>query len=126
MSNTPISDHLRKTGAWNDVWDDFAELDPLWTEKFIDMGSLPMRSGALDRVTVELVFIAVNASCTHMYAPGVRRHIRQALALGATKEQIMAVLQLVSAIGIHTLSLGAPILKEELAARATAQASTSK
>ncbi len=61
-----------------------------------------------------------------MYAPGVRRHIRQALALGATKEQIMAVLQLVSAIGIHTLSLGAPILKEELAALATAQASTPK
>jgi alkylhydroperoxidase/carboxymuconolactone decarboxylase family protein YurZ len=121
MSNTPISDHLRRTGAWNDAWDDFAELDPLWTEKFIDMGSLPMRSGALDKTTIELIFIAVNASCTHMYAPGVRRHIRQALELGATKEQIMAVLQLVSAIGIHTLSLGAPILKEELAARATGQ-----
>ena len=126
MSDTPISDHLRRTGAWNDVWDDFAELDPLWTEKFIDMGSLPMRSGVLDKTTIELIFIAVNASCTHMYAPGVRRHIRQALELGATKEQIMAVLQLVSAIGIHTLSLGAPILKEELAALATAQASTPK
>ena len=44
-----------------------------------------------------------------------------ALELGATKEQIMAVLQLVSAIGIHTLSLGAPILREELAAHAAGQ-----
>ena len=53
-----------------------------------------------------------------MYAPGVRRRIRKALDLGATREQIAAVLQLTSVLGIHTMSLGAPILQEELAARA--------
>jgi alkylhydroperoxidase/carboxymuconolactone decarboxylase family protein YurZ len=78
-----------------------------------------LRSGALDRKTIEFLFIAVNASCTHMYAPGVRTHIRKALELGATREEIMAVLQVVSVIGIHSCSLGAPILKEELAARET-------
>jgi alkylhydroperoxidase/carboxymuconolactone decarboxylase family protein YurZ len=52
-----------------------------------------------------------------MDAPGVRRHLRGALDQGATKEEIMTVLQLVSAIGIQSCSLGAPILKEELAAR---------
>ena len=62
------------------------------------------------------IAIAVDASCTHMYAPGTRRHIRMALELGATKEEIAAVLQLVSVLGIHTCSLGAPILLEELAA----------
>ena len=116
MSTTPITDMLRKAGAWNEDWNEFAELDPVWTEKFVDMGSLPMRTGVLDRKVVEFIFIALNASCTHMYAPGVRRHIQTALALGATKEEIMAVLQLVSVIGIHSLSLAAPILMEELAA----------
>ena len=48
--------------------------------------------------------------------PGVRRHIRKALELGATKQEITAVLQCVSVLGIHTMSLGAPILLEELAA----------
>jgi len=52
-----------------------------------------------------------------MYAPGVRRHIRKALELGVSKEEILAVLQTVSALGIHSMSLGAPILAEELAAR---------
>jgi alkylhydroperoxidase/carboxymuconolactone decarboxylase family protein YurZ len=118
MSNTPLTDHMRKTGSWNEAWDEFAELDPVWTEKFMDMGTLPMRSGVLDRKTIELLFLAVNVSCTHMYAPGVRRHIRGALAQGASKEEIMAVLQLVAAIGIQSCSLGAPILKEELAAHA--------
>ena len=47
-------------------------------------------------------------------APVVRRHIRKALELGATKQEITAVLQCVSVLGIHTMSLGAPILLEEL------------
>lgn len=100
-----------------------AELDPEWTERFMAMGLKPMLSGVLDAKTIEFIAIAVDASCTHMYAPGVRRHIRKALALGATSEQITAVLQLTSVLGIHTMSLGAPILQEELAAR-SAHAST--
>lgn len=81
------------------------------------MGLMPMVSGVLDAKTIEFIAIAVDASCTHLYAPGVRRHIRKALALGATPQEITAVLQCVSVLGIHTMSLGAPILLEELAAR---------
>jgi alkylhydroperoxidase/carboxymuconolactone decarboxylase family protein YurZ len=113
---TPVCDRLRATGNWNPLWDEFAALDPAWTEKFMDMGLSPMLSGALDAKTIEFIAIAVDASCTHMYGPGVRRHIRKALELGATKEEITAVLQLVSVLGIHTMSLGAPMLLEELEA----------
>ena len=116
-SRTPVTNHLRATGNWNPNWDCFAELDPLWTEKFMDMGMAPLARGVLDAKTWELIAIAVDASCTHMYAPGVQRHIRGALDAGATKEEILAVLQAVSVLGIHSMSLGAPILVEELAAR---------
>jgi alkylhydroperoxidase/carboxymuconolactone decarboxylase family protein YurZ len=126
MSNTPISDHLRKTGNWNEAWDELAEFDPQWTEKFMDMGLVPMRSGVLDRKTIEFIYIAIDASCTHLYGPGVRRHIREALAVGATKEEIMAVLQLVSVLGIHSMALAAPMLKEELAAHARTAAGKAK
>ncbi|HEY6356351.1 MAG TPA: carboxymuconolactone decarboxylase family protein [Burkholderiaceae bacterium] len=114
---TPLCDRLRSRGEWNPNWTPFYELDPAWTEKFVSMGLAPMVSGALDAKTVEFIAIAVDASCTHMYAPGVRRHVRKALELGATKEEITAVLQCVSVLGIHTMSLGAPILLEELAVR---------
>lgn len=114
---TPLCDQLRKSGGWNPNWTPFYELDPAWTEKFMAMGLTPMVSGALDAKTIEFIAIAVDASCTHMYGPGVRRHIRNALELGATKEEISAVLQCVSVLGIHTMSLGAPILLEELEAR---------
>lgn len=114
---TPMCDRLREIGEWNPNWEPFYELDPSWTEKFMTMGLAPMVKGALDAKTIEFIAIAVDASCTHMYAPGVRRHIQKALDLGATKQEITAVLQLTSVLGIHTMSLGAPMLLEELAAR---------
>lgn len=123
-SDTPLCDRLRASGQWNPNWDPFYELDPAWTEKFMAMGLTPMVSGALDAKTIEFIAIAVDASCTHLYAPGVRRHIRTALELGATKQEITAVLQCVSVLGIHTMSLAAPILLEELAGRERAQLSS--
>ncbi|MFJ4291826.1 carboxymuconolactone decarboxylase family protein [Cupriavidus sp. NPDC089707] len=116
LSTTPVCDHLQATGNWNPAWDAFAELDPVWTEKFMSMAMHPMFARVLEPKVLEFIAIAVDASCTHMYAPGTRRHIRKALELGATKEEIAAVLQAVSVLGIHTSSLGAPILLEELAA----------
>lgn len=117
-TTTPLCDRLRAADAWNPHWEPFYELDPAWTEAFMAMGTKPMFAGVLDPKVIEFLAIAVDASCTHLYAPGVRRHIRKALALGATKAEITAVLQLTSVLGIHTMSLAAPILQEELAARA--------
>ena len=119
-SSTPTCDALRAANGWNPAWDPFYELDPAWTERFMAMGMHAMQSGVLDAKTIEFIAIAVDASCTHLYAPGVRRHIRRALELGATPQEITTVLQLVSVLGIHTLSVGAPILLEEMAAREAA------
>lgn len=110
---TPVSDAMRAAGSWNPNWDVLAELDAGYTEKFVAMGVHAMQNCGLDPLTVELIAIAVDASCTHMYAPGTRRHIRKALELGATRQQVMGVLQMVSVLGIHSVALGAPILLDE-------------
>jgi alkylhydroperoxidase/carboxymuconolactone decarboxylase family protein YurZ len=109
-----LREHKQATGNWNPDWEPFAKLDPAWTEKVIAMTIAPAVSGVLDPKTIELICIALDASCTHMYAPGVRRHIQRALKSGATKEEITAVLQLASQQGLHSMCLGAPILLEEL------------
>ena len=114
LAATPLCDRMRAAGEWNPNWDPFYELDPDWTEKFMTMGVEPMRSGVLDAKTMEFLAIAVDASCTHMYGPGVRRHIRKALKLGATREEITAVLQLTSVLGIHTITEGVPLLLDEM------------
>ncbi|MCY1236156.1 hypothetical protein D9M72_488000 [compost metagenome] len=112
---TPISDSLRASGYWNPEWNSFTELDPIWTEKFLDMAMHPMTKGLIEPKVWEFISIAVDVSCTHMYGPGTRRHIRRALELGATKEEIAAVLQGVSVLGLHANSMGAPMLLEEVA-----------
>ena len=77
---------------------------------------LPASGEAMPGPWIELIGIALDASCTQLYAPGVRRHIRRALKAGATKEEIIAVLQLASLQGLHSMCVGAPILLEELEA----------
>ncbi len=115
MTKTPISDAARATGGWNRAWDQAAAFDPEWMEKFLDMGTHSVRKGITK--TYEFLAIAVDASCTHMYSPGVKRHIAKALDLGATPEEIMAVLQLVAVLGIHSVALGTPHLVDEMTAR---------
>jgi len=105
------------TGNWNPDWEPFANLDPAWTEKVIALAIAPAIAGALDAKTIELIGIALDVSCTNMYAPGVRRHIRRALEAGATRQEITAVLQLATLQGVHSMCLGGPILLEELEAR---------
>lgn len=116
-AHTPTCDALRAEGHWNSDWDAMAELSPDWTEQFMRMVSIPLNSPALDARTFELVCIAIDASVTHMFAPGTRRHIRRALDLGVSTEEIMAVLQLTATLGLHTMSLAAPLLQEELRKR---------
>jgi len=114
-TQTPICDAMRQAGQWNQNWEPMAQLDPSWTEKFMDMVAAPLNSGVLDPRTFELIAIAVDASVTHMYGPGVQRHIRRALEIGVSPQEILAVLQLTSSLGLHSMSLGAPILQEEMA-----------
>jgi len=109
-------DRREASGNWNPDWEPFARLDPRWTEKMLALAIAPAVAGVLDAKTIELIGIALDASCTHMYAPGVRRHIQRALKAGATRQEITAVLQLASLQGLHSMCLGAPILLEELAA----------
>jgi alkylhydroperoxidase/carboxymuconolactone decarboxylase family protein YurZ len=71
-------------------------------------------SGVIPAKEIELLSIAFDASFTHMYAPGTRRHIKNALKAGATIEEIMEVLKVCVVQGVQACNLGVPILAEEL------------
>jgi alkylhydroperoxidase/carboxymuconolactone decarboxylase family protein YurZ len=113
---TPACDKMRAVGQWNVAWDPFYDLDPLWTEQFVASGVGFYTSGVLSAKFVELISIAFDASITHMYAPGTRRHIKAALGLGASPSEVMDILKLCVSLGANALNLGVPILAEELGA----------
>jgi alkylhydroperoxidase/carboxymuconolactone decarboxylase family protein YurZ len=111
---TPACDAMRAIGQWNTAWDPFFELSPGWTDQFFAFGASIYKSGLFTPRFMELISIALDAFVTHMYAPGVRRHIKSALKAGATPEEIMAVLHICVAVGVQTSAMGVAILAEEL------------
>jgi alkylhydroperoxidase/carboxymuconolactone decarboxylase family protein YurZ len=111
---TPACDAMRAIGQWNTAWDPFYELSPGWTDQFFAFAASIYKSGIFTPRFMELMSIAVDASVTHMYAPGTRRHIQGALKAGATPEEIMTVLQLCVSMGVQACAKGVPILAEEL------------
>ena len=111
---TPACDAMRKMGQWNTAWDPFYELSPKWTEDFFAFAAKLYGSGIFTPRFMELISIAFDASITHMYAPGTRRHIKGALQAGATPEEIMTVLQICVSMGLQTCIKGVPILADEL------------
>jgi alkylhydroperoxidase/carboxymuconolactone decarboxylase family protein YurZ len=115
-SKTPNTDAQIAKGDWSPLWDTLRQWDPEFIEAYLRFRNVPHRKGPLSPKFKELILIAVNASTTHLYAPGIRRHIQNAIKLGATREEILEVLELVTVLGIHACNMGVPILADELAA----------
>ena len=123
MGRTKASKHpgieaQKASGDWNPLWSTLEEWDPDFMEAYLQLRNVPFRQGPLSRKTKELILIAINAATTHLYAPGVRRHIRNALQHGATRAEILETIQLTTVLGIHACNLAVPILEEEIAATA--------
>ena len=109
-------DFTKARGYWASLWDGVLELSPDFFEAYLNFSSVPWRSGVLPPKIKEMIYIAIDAATTHLYAPGTYVHMRNAIGYGATKEEIMEVLQLTSVLGIHTMSLGLPALIAEMQA----------
>jgi alkylhydroperoxidase/carboxymuconolactone decarboxylase family protein YurZ len=101
-------------GYWSPIWDDILALDADFFEAYLDLSSVPWRTGTLSPKIKELIYIAIDASTTHLYNAGTRIHMRNALSHGATKAEIFEVLQLTSTLGIHSCTVGVPVLIDEM------------
>jgi alkylhydroperoxidase/carboxymuconolactone decarboxylase family protein YurZ len=106
-----------KRGYWNDFWNGVLHLDPEFFAAYTAFSSNAWEHGTLEPKVRELVYTAFDASATHMFEPGLRQHIRNAIAYGATKEEIMEVFELASSAGLGAFALGAPALRDALAER---------
>ncbi|MDH6679064.1 alkylhydroperoxidase/carboxymuconolactone decarboxylase family protein YurZ [Rhodococcus sp. LBL1] len=108
---------LKANGSWNPLWDSLLEFDPEWTEHYMRAAAQTYQSKHLSPQTVQLLCLALDVSCTHLYAPGVRRHIQDALQLGVTPQEIFEVLKLATTVGLHSVNVGLPFLLEEMSAQ---------
>jgi alkylhydroperoxidase/carboxymuconolactone decarboxylase family protein YurZ len=106
---------IKARGYWKEeAWGQLLRLDPEFFEAYTNYSSKPWIKGVLPPKVKELIYIAIDSSCTHLHLNGIRVHVKNALKYGATKEEIMEVFELTSILGIHTVTAGVPILVEEL------------
>lgn len=69
-------------------------LQPALFTAFFDYCAVPWKIGSVRARTKELVAIACDIAPTHAFGPGFRLHLRNAIALGATRRQIMETLDI--------------------------------
>jgi alkylhydroperoxidase/carboxymuconolactone decarboxylase family protein YurZ len=102
-----------KRGYWHEFWDGLLEMSPELFDAYTDFSSLAWTDGVLEPKVKELIYCAFDAAATHLYVPGLKAHMRNALGYGATAEEIIEVLEIATVISIHTATVSAPILLEE-------------
>jgi alkylhydroperoxidase/carboxymuconolactone decarboxylase family protein YurZ len=101
-----------KRGYWNDFWDGFLRLDAEFFATYTAMSSHAWEHGTLEPKVKEFMYCAFDASATHMFTPGLRQHVANAIRYGATAEELMEVFELASGIGVESFALGLPALAE--------------
>lgn len=107
---------------WTAWLDELRRRSPDFFEAFLRFIGTPWEQGPLPPKAKELVYIAVDAAITHLYQPGLRKHMGDALRQGATPQEIVEALMIASAIGLHASATGAPLLLQALQEAGTAPA----
>lgn len=108
---------IARRGYWHPFHEGLLKLSPDFLAAYLDFQSAPWQSAKLAPKVREFIYIAVDGAVAHLYEVGVRRHIEQALLLGATVDEVLQVILLATAEAAYqTHTVAMPILMEELSA----------
>ena len=106
------SDFEQNRGYWNPIWDGVLKLSPDFFEAYLEFSSVPWKHGVLEPKVKELIYCAFDCSATHLWLPGLKLHMRNALGYGATPLEIVEVIQIASVLGAHAFEYALPALRE--------------
>jgi alkylhydroperoxidase/carboxymuconolactone decarboxylase family protein YurZ len=98
------SANQQPVSLWAAALNQLKEWDPAWAEHTVKMTTNPWMDGILPFKFIELVSVDLNASRTNLNPDTTRRHIRAALAAGASRQEILFVLKCASVMSIHSFS----------------------
>ena len=108
--------YIRARGYWTDWTEGMLRFSPGFLDLYARYGGYPAANGPLSPLMCELIYVALDASSTHLFESGLRLHMALAVKHGATPAQVMEVLAMATEQGLGGTRLGAEILAEELVA----------
>lgn len=127
MALTPEQEALKQAyikarGYWVDWTEGILRFSPGFLDLYARYGGHAAANGPLSPLMCELIYVALDASSTHLFESGLVLHMRYAMRHGATPAQVMEVLAMATAQGLGGTRVGVDILAEELAAAGRAPA----
>jgi alkylhydroperoxidase/carboxymuconolactone decarboxylase family protein YurZ len=102
--------YIATTGSWPEGGDALFRFAPAFVEGFLAYGEIPFGSGPLPERSKQLILISVYASPVAPQPRPLRQHIRRALEVGVSPQEISDAMQLSSGIAIHTCVSAIPML----------------
>jgi Carboxymuconolactone decarboxylase family len=84
---------------WSPTWETILRLDPTYFADYLRLRLVPLERQHLDPKIQELLLLAIDASVTHLFRPGIRAHIAAALEVGATPAEVLEVLEADECVG---------------------------
>lgn len=121
MSDTAHTDAQRdaikahfivQRGYWRPWTDTMLQIAPGFVQQYADYAGYPARTGPLSQRMVELIYVGLDASSSHLFESGLTTHMRRALEVGATHSDIIDVLHLVAVQGVASVCQASDIVAE--------------
>lgn len=103
---------IAERGYWRPWTETMLQACPGFVEQYAHYAGYPARTGPLTERMVELIYVGLDASSSHLFEAGLHTHMQRALAVGATSTDIVDVLHLVAVQGVASAGQATEILAE--------------
>jgi alkylhydroperoxidase/carboxymuconolactone decarboxylase family protein YurZ len=103
---------ISERGYWRPWTETMLHACPGFMQQYARYAGYPARTGPLTERMVELIYVGLDASASHLFEPGLHTHMKRALEVGATQAAIFDVLHLVAVQGVASACQATSILAE--------------
>lgn len=103
---------IAERGYWRPWTDTMLQVSPGFVRQYARYAGYPARTGPLTERMVELIYVGLDASASHLFESGLNTHMKRALEVGATRNDIFDVLHLVAIQGLASVCQASDILAE--------------
>ncbi|KWT84337.1 MULTISPECIES: carboxymuconolactone decarboxylase family protein [unclassified Variovorax] len=103
---------IAERGYWRPWTETMLQACPAFVQQYARYAGYPARSGPLTQRMVELIYVALDSSSSHLFEAGLHTHMKRALEVGATQADIFDVLHLVAVQGVASVCQATDILAE--------------
>jgi len=103
---------IAERGYWRPWTETMLRVCPGFLQQYARYAGHPARTGPLTERMVELIYVALDSSSSHLFESGLHTHMKRALEVGATQADIFDVLHLVAVQGVASVCQATDILAE--------------